>query len=152
MQVLVLIFIFHSALHITVCRNHHTYPLSLDPLVFVRVKVMLLPTVSRPVSLGVKPHLGPKTRFLLLSDSCGFVDVGHPLWREDGSVVSECCWSSPAQSFSGLSSAAFMTIFLRDSPTWRVRSPYSYPQEQGCPIIPPGTGLPFRCLEWVAGL
>jgi hypothetical protein len=26
------------------------------------------------------------TRFLLLSDSCGFVDMGHPLWREDGSV------------------------------------------------------------------
>jgi hypothetical protein len=30
------------------------------------------------------PHLGPKTRFLSLSDSCGFVDVGHPLWREEG--------------------------------------------------------------------
>jgi hypothetical protein len=28
---------------------------------------MLRPTVSRPVYLGVKPHLGPKTRFLLLS-------------------------------------------------------------------------------------
>jgi hypothetical protein len=37
---------------------------------------MLLPTVSRRVWLGVKPHLGPKTRFLLLSDSCGFVHVG----------------------------------------------------------------------------
>jgi hypothetical protein len=30
---------------------------------------------TRPVCLGVKPHLGSKTRFLLLSDSCGFVDV-----------------------------------------------------------------------------
>jgi hypothetical protein len=37
------------------------------------------PTVSRPVSLGVKPHLGTKSRFLLLSDCCGFVDVGRPL-------------------------------------------------------------------------
>jgi hypothetical protein len=37
------------------------------------------------VFLGVKPHLGPTTRFLLLSDICGFVDVGRPLWREDGS-------------------------------------------------------------------
>jgi hypothetical protein len=26
-------------------------------------------------------HLGPKTRFLLLSDICGFVDVGSPLTR-----------------------------------------------------------------------
>jgi hypothetical protein len=28
----------------------------------------------RSVSLGVKPDLGPKTEFILLSDSCGFVD------------------------------------------------------------------------------
>jgi hypothetical protein len=36
----------------------------------VKVKVILWPTVSQPVCLGLKPHLGPKTRFLLLSDSC----------------------------------------------------------------------------------
>jgi hypothetical protein len=30
---------------------------------------------------------------LLLSDSCGFLDVGSPLWREDGSVVYNFCWS-----------------------------------------------------------
>jgi hypothetical protein len=50
-------------------------------------KVTIRPTVSRPVSLSVKPHLGPKTRFLLLWDSCCFADVGRPLWREDGSVI-----------------------------------------------------------------
>jgi hypothetical protein len=47
---------------------------------------MLRKTVSRPVSLGVDPHLGSKTRSWLLSDSCVFVDVGRPLRREDGSV------------------------------------------------------------------
>jgi hypothetical protein len=52
----------------------------------VKVRVMLRPMVCRPVCLGVKHHLGFKTRFLFLSDSCGFVDVVHPLWREDGSV------------------------------------------------------------------
>jgi hypothetical protein len=36
---------------------------------------MLRLTVSRPACLGVKPHLGLETRFLLLSDCCGFVDV-----------------------------------------------------------------------------
>jgi hypothetical protein len=46
-------------------------------------------------------HLGLTTRFLLLSNSCWFVDVGCCLWREDGSAVYNCCWSSPAQSFSG---------------------------------------------------
>jgi hypothetical protein len=41
----------------------------------VKVKIMLRPTVSRPVCLRVKPHLEHKTR-LLLSDSWGFIDVG----------------------------------------------------------------------------
>jgi hypothetical protein len=34
---------------------------------FWLVKVTLRPTVSRPVSPGMQPHLGPKTTFLLLS-------------------------------------------------------------------------------------
>jgi hypothetical protein len=46
----------------------------------VKVKVMLRPTASWPVSLGVNPpYLGPKTGFLLLSDSFGFIDVGRLL-------------------------------------------------------------------------
>jgi hypothetical protein len=43
------------------------------------VKVILWPTASQLVCLGVKPHLGPKSRFLLLSDSFVFVDVRRPL-------------------------------------------------------------------------
>jgi hypothetical protein len=43
----------------------------------LKVKDMLWPVVSRPVCRGVKLHVGPKTRFLLLSDICGFVDVGR---------------------------------------------------------------------------
>jgi hypothetical protein len=79
---------------------------------------MIRPTVSRPVCLGVKPHLGPKTRILLLSHSWEFADVGRPLWREDESVVYNCCWSSPAQSFSGPSPAG---LIFETSPTWRAR-------------------------------
>jgi hypothetical protein len=45
----------------------------------VKVKVMSWPMVTRTVSIGVKAHLGPKTRFLLLSHCCGFADVGRPL-------------------------------------------------------------------------
>jgi hypothetical protein len=66
--------------------------------------------VSRPVLVSY-PYLGPKTRFLLLSDSCSFVDVGCPLWREDGSVIYDCCWSSPAQSFFGASPVRLSTYF-----------------------------------------
>jgi hypothetical protein len=52
-------------------------------------------------SASLSWNLRLTTRFLLLSDSCGFVDVGRSLWREDGSVVYKSCWSSPAQSVSG---------------------------------------------------
>jgi hypothetical protein len=117
---------------------------------------MLRPTVSRPVCLGVKPHLGPKTRFLWLWDSCCFLDVGRPLWREDGSVVYNCCWSSSTQSFSGPSPAGLMTIFydprFETPTTWRTRSPSYIPQEKGGPVIPPGTGFPFLRLLRLAGL
>jgi hypothetical protein len=51
---------------------------------------MLRPTVSWPVG-----------QILLLSDSCRFVDVGHPLWWEDVSVIYNCCWPSPAHSHLG---------------------------------------------------
>jgi hypothetical protein len=40
-----------------------------------------------------------------------FVDVGRPLWREDVSVDYNCCWASPEQSLSGLSTMKLMAIF-----------------------------------------
>jgi hypothetical protein len=72
---------------------------------------MLWPTVSRPVWLGIKHRLGLTTRFLLRWDSCGFVDVGRSLWREDESVIYNCCWYSPAQSFPGPSPVGIVIIF-----------------------------------------
>jgi hypothetical protein len=56
-------------------------------------------------------RLGLTTRSWLLSDSCGVVDLGCPLWREDGSAVCNCYWSSPAQSFSGPSPLGLVAIF-----------------------------------------
>jgi hypothetical protein len=77
----------------------------------VKVKVTLRLTVSQSVSLGVEPHLGLMTRYLLLSDSYGLVFVGRPLWHEDGSVFCICCWPLPAQSSSGPSTLGLATIF-----------------------------------------
>jgi hypothetical protein len=51
------------------------------------------------------------TRYLLLLDSYGLVFVGHPLWREEGSVFCICCWPLLAQSFSGPSPFVLATIF-----------------------------------------
>jgi hypothetical protein len=45
----------------------------------VKSSLMLRPTVSQPVCLGKKHPSELKIRFLLLSDSCGFVDVGRSL-------------------------------------------------------------------------
>jgi hypothetical protein len=53
---------------------------------------MLRQTVSRRVWLGMNHHSEAWDHILLLSDSCGFVDVRRSLWREDGSVVYKCCW------------------------------------------------------------
>jgi hypothetical protein len=48
---------------------------------------------------------------LYFSESCGFVDLERPLWREAGSVVYNSCWPSPAKSFSGPSPVGLVAIF-----------------------------------------
>jgi hypothetical protein len=74
----------------------------------IKVKVTLRLTVSHSVSLGVEPHLGLMTRYLLLFDSYGLVFYGAPSMTR-GRV---CCWRSlPAQSFSGPSPLLLATIF-----------------------------------------
>jgi hypothetical protein len=87
-------------------------------------------------------HPGAKTRFLLLSDSCGFVDVGRLLRREDGSVVYNCCWPSPAQSSLGQSPAGLVTIFyylrFNNFPTWRIS-----PRMTEWPSYTPRHRVPF---------
>jgi hypothetical protein len=76
------------------------------------VSLMLRPTVSRPVCLGIKHPSGSYDHIFILSGNCGFIDVGRSLWQEDGSVVYNCCWPSPAQSFLGPSPVGLATILL----------------------------------------
>jgi hypothetical protein len=104
-------------------------------------------TGSQSVSLSVlvsSTHLRLTTRFLLLWDSCRSVDMGHSLWLENGSAIYNCCWSSPAQSFSTQSPGGLVTYFtvrFETPPTWMARSPYLYP---------PGTGWPsYTPRHWV---
>jgi hypothetical protein len=53
----------------------------------VKAEVELQPMISRPVS-WCRAHIwNPGPDFSFLSHNCGFLDVEHPLWREDGSVI-----------------------------------------------------------------
>jgi hypothetical protein len=45
-----------------------------------------------------------------MSDSCRFVDL-RALSDEGGSIVYNCCWPSPAQSFSGANPVRLVAIF-----------------------------------------
>jgi hypothetical protein len=54
---------------------------------------------------------GLMIRFSSVSESCWFVYVRRPLWREDRSAVCNCCCASPGQSFPGPSPAGLVTIY-----------------------------------------
>jgi hypothetical protein len=116
---------------------------------------MLRPTVSRPFDLGIKPHLGPKTRSLLLSDSCGFVDVGT-LSDERTSLPFTIAASSRQHSHSRVriprDSLPYFTVSV-ETPQPGGLGPRIYiPQEQGGTVIPLGTGFHFRRLLRLSGL
>jgi hypothetical protein len=74
----------------------------------------LRPTVSRPISLSVGLPPGAHDQiFVLCLIIAGFLMRGHPLWREDESVIYSynCFWALPEQSLSGPSPADQKTIF-----------------------------------------
>jgi hypothetical protein len=69
----------------------------------VKVNVMLRPTINWPVYLGVRhpSHLEPMTKFVLLSASCVFIDVGRPLMEG---------WLCSLQLLLGLANAVILRV------------------------------------------
>jgi hypothetical protein len=117
---------------------------------FKSSQIVLWPTVSRPVCLGVRHPFRTRDQFsLLLSliifiESYGFSDVGRPLWREVGSVFFSFCWASPAQPLSGLSPTGLIFLFLRLSKAGEPDSCIYFPLEQGSTVLPPDIGFSER--------
>jgi hypothetical protein len=118
---------------------------------------MLLPTVSRPVCLSVKtPTWGPRQDFYYCQTAVGLL-----MWdalSDERTGISFIIEAGPRQRSHSrvrvpLDSWPYFTV-----PEVRLHQPGGpgpriyIPQEEGGPVIPPGTGFPFRRLLRLAGL
>jgi hypothetical protein len=126
----ILIFIYHISIYIFIYKNFPRAALTSK----VKVKVTLLPTVSRC-----------HDRILITVRQLRVCLCWHPLRREDGSAVYSYCWPSPVQCFSSPNSPGLITIFycpeFKTPPTWRAM--FSY-------LFPPGTQKPsYAPRNWV---
>jgi hypothetical protein len=81
------------------------------------------------------------SNFIFQLNTCGYSPYATSPWRDDGPVAYNCCWPSPAQSFSSPSPVGRMTILcclrFETPPTWRARSPYFYPSGTEWPDYTP---------------
>jgi hypothetical protein len=115
---------------------------------------MLRLTFSRQVHLGVKHQSGAQDQ-IYITVSCEFVEMWRSLWREDGSVVCNCCWPSPTHSRVRVPRDSWPYFIVSDSrlPQPGGPGPHIYiPQEQGGAVIFRGTGFPSHLLLRLAGL
>jgi hypothetical protein len=102
-----------------------------------------LPLTSQSVCFGIEYPCGTCNQILfpvgmLLSEICGLVSGGRPLWREDGSAI---CSLITQLSESLRTRNLILQSHLRLPQPGGPGSRIYIPQEQGGPVIPPGTGF-----------
>jgi hypothetical protein len=90
-----------------------------------------LPTSSQLISSWRQAPWNPRPVFCLPTKHYCYRPYITSSLTRDGSVIYNCCWPSPAQSFWDMSLSGFMITFccfrFETPPTWRARSPYLYP-------------------------
>jgi hypothetical protein len=128
-------------------RYFQLYIHSRNSKIVSKFEVTLGLTVSQSVCLGIEHPCGTCEQILLpvgmlLSEICGLISVGRPLWREDGSAI--CSVITQWSESRGTCNRTLLS-HLRLPQPWGLGSRVYIPQEQGGPVIPPGTGFPLRC-------
>jgi hypothetical protein len=109
---------------------------------------------SASLSWCQPPICGPRPDFHYCQTAAG--STMCPLWREDRSVVYNCWWPSPA-SHSQVRVPRDSWSYFTGSDT-RLLQPgrpgprIYFPQENRGPVMPPGTGFPFRRFLRLTGL
>jgi hypothetical protein len=114
----------------------------------IRIIVTLRLTVyCQSIRLRYKPLETHDQHLFFQLNTCLHGLHSHSLWREGGSVVYNCCWPAPAQSFSSPNPAGLATTFyclrFETPPTWRAKSPYLYSPGTGWPSYTPRHWIPF---------
>jgi hypothetical protein len=113
-----------------------------------RVRVTLrLAIYHQSVRLGANPLRLTTSNFIFQLNLCGHSPYVTSSLTRGWSVIYNCCWSSPTQSFSGPSPAGLMTTFyclrFETPPTWRPRSPNYTPRKRVARLYPQALGSLF---------
>jgi hypothetical protein len=132
-------------------RNNSSSPPLITAVTTIRSRLLYDWRSVSQLCLGIEHPCGTCDQILLpvgmlLSEICGLVSVGFPLWREDGSSICSVItqWSESLRTRNH-TLLSHLTLPQPGGPGSRIY----IPQEQDSPVIPPGIGLRWDGVDWI---